>query len=257
MNRKRRTIRTTIRSLLIRALDTIENNNNFDFTANGERVFAERLLELFRRRGRTPAIAFDVGANAGHYSGMLLAVADRKGVPLQLHAFEPAAACVDALQKRFANEPRVRLVPNAASNTNETLRLYFDEPGSELASLCRRDLAEYGLELGSSEEVPAIRLDAYIEQQALAHVHFVKIDVEGHEVMVLEGLGRYLDPAFVDVVQFEYGGANLDSQTTLKQLFSAFTSRGFRIAKIMKNGLDVREYEVWMENYRYSNYVAL
>jgi FkbM family methyltransferase len=164
---------------------------------------------------------------------------------------------VEALQERFGAEPRVWVLANAVSNTDSAAKLYFDEPGSGLASLCKRDLREYGIELGSSEEVKAIRLDQYIEQQGVAHVHFIKLDIEGHEPAALEGMGRYLEPGFVDFVQFEYGGANLDSHTTLRGLFSIFRSRGFTVAKVMKNCLEVREYEVWMENYRYSNYVAI
>ncbi|HEX6178818.1 MAG TPA: FkbM family methyltransferase [Thermoanaerobaculia bacterium] len=255
MIRKRSTLRRKARSFLARAMAVIENNDNADFQTNGERRFVERLFALLRERFEPPLVLFDVGANAGHYSAMLLQLADP--TPVQLHAFEPAAGCVLTLRARFGADPRVRIAAAAVSNDDGMKRLYFDEPGSGLASLYDRDLSLYAMSLGQSEDVPTIRLDRYIEREAIAHVHFLKLDIEGHEAAALEGLGRYLDPAFLDFVQFEYGGTNLDSNTTLRQLFSTFTSRGFRIAKIMKKGLELREYEVAMENYQYSNYVAV
>ena len=250
-------IRRKVRSLLIRALNKIDNNDNADFAVNGEGLFAERLLDRFRGRDVSPVVVFDVGANAGHYSQMLLDGARDRKVAIELHAFEPAAKCVEALRLRFASDPRVHVVPAAASAANQSASLYFDEPGSGLASMYRRDLSAYSMELGRSETIQTIRLDQYIDDHGVQHIHFLKLDVEGHEVAVLEGLGRYLDPEFTDFVQFEYGGANLDSNTTLRQLFAAFTSKGYRVGKIMRNGLDLRDYEVWMDNYQYSNYVAV
>jgi len=32
---------------------------------------------------------------------------------------------------------------------------------------------------------------------------------------------------------------------------------GFKVAKIMPRGLDVRPYSPWMDNFQYANYVAL
>lgn len=257
MIKKRSTLRRKARSFLARLLGRIENNDNADFTVNGERLFVERLFAFLRGKARAPLVMFDVGANAGHYSQMLLHAAEREKVAIQLHAFEPARGCVDALRSRFGADPRVRIAAAAVSSTNDAARLYFDAPGSGLASLYQRDLSLYAMELGQSEEVPSTRLDQYIEREGIQHVHFVKLDIEGHEAAAIEGLGRYLDPRFIDFVQFEYGGANLDSNTTLRQLFTTFSSRGFRIAKIMKHGLELREYEVAMENYQYSNYVAI
>lgn len=83
------------------------------------------------------------------------------------------------------------------------------------------------------------------------------MDVEGHEKAVFEGMGDFLNPDFVDYVQFEYGGANLDSMTSLMNLYELFEFKGFVLAKIMPKGLQVRNYEPFLENFEYSNYVAI
>jgi hypothetical protein len=74
---------------------------------------------------------------------------------------------------------------------------------------------------------------------------------------VLEGLGSYLRGDFIDFVQFEYGGTNLDSHTRLMDFYLLFEQSGFKVAKIMPKGLDIRPYNPWMDNFQYANFVAI
>ena len=97
----------------------------------------------------------------------------------------------------------------------------------------------------------------YIENKGISHIDFIKIDIEGHELKAFEGFGSYMNADFIDYIQFEYGGANLDSHTSLMELYAFFEKRNFSIAKIMPNGLLVRAYKPWMDNFTYSNYVAV
>jgi hypothetical protein len=126
-----------------------------------------------------------------------------------------------------------------------------------LASLYQRNLDSYGLTLHQSERVTLRRLDYYIETSNLQHINFIKVDIEGHELSALEGFGEYLNPEFIDYIQFEYGGANLDSHTSLMEIYNYLTAKGFHIAKVMPKGLEIREYHPDMENFNYSNYVAI
>ncbi|PIY58809.1 MAG: methyltransferase FkbM, partial [Candidatus Yonathbacteria bacterium CG_4_10_14_0_8_um_filter_43_17] len=84
-----------------------------------------------------------------------------------------------------------------------------------------------------------------------------KIDVEGHELSTLSGFGKYLNADFIDFIQFEYGGANLDSHTNLLDFYNLLTPIGFKIAKVMSQSLELREYSPRMDNFVYSNYVAI
>ncbi|MHA3098249.1 FkbM family methyltransferase [Acinetobacter brisouii] len=86
---------------------------------------------------------------------------------------------------------------------------------------------------------------------------FIKIDIEGHELKAFEGFECYMDSSFIDYIQFEYGGVNLDSHTSLMEIYNFFKKRGFSIAKLMPNGLLIRDYQPWMDNFMYSNYVAI
>jgi hypothetical protein len=100
-------------------------------------------------------------------------------------------------------------------------------------------------------------MDEYIESKNIKHINFIKIDIEGHELRAFEGFGKYINGDFIDYIQFEYGGANLDSHTSLMEIYKFLESRGFLIAKVMRNGLEIRSYKPFMENFNYANYVAI
>ena len=102
-----------------------------------------------------------------------------------------------------------------------------------------------------------IKLDQYIQERKIEHIHLLKLDIEGHELFGLRGLGEYLKGDFIDYIQFEYGGANLDSKTSLMELYSLLINNGFKIAKVMKGGLKIQDYSPLRENFQYSNYVAI
>ena len=121
----------------------------------------------------------------------------------------------------------------------------------------QRNLKRHNIELGMKEVIKTKRLDEYIEQNKLNHIDFMKVDVEGHEMCVFEGMGRFLNSDFIDYIQFEYGGANLDSMTSLMNFYELFESKGFRLAKMMPGGLQIRVHETFLENFVYSNYVAI
>ena len=88
-------------------------------------------------------------------------------------------------------------------------------------------------------------------------MHFLKIDVEGSEFEVMNGAGDFLRPDFVDFIQFEYGGTNLDARVPLKAFYDFLEPKGYVVAKVMSGGLRVREYSSWMDNYLYANYIAM
>jgi len=115
----------------------------------------------------------------------------------------------------------------------------------------------YNIDMKQSERIKTMRLDGFIMHDGIDHIHLLKIDVEGHELSVLSGLGEYLRPDFIDFIQFEYGGANLDSHSSLMDLYAVFEKAGFVVAKIMPSGLEIRSYRPNMENFQCANYVAV
>ena len=249
-------VRQKLVSLALALFENLENNGDADFETNGERRFLEALFRYLKASGRAQLVLLDVGANVGAYTRVLLdqaALLEGKG-KLEIHAFEPAQESFESLRRGLSADGRVILNRKAASNLNGTASLFSDASRSPLASLHRRDLFARS---PSTETIETIRLEDYLTSRAIDHVDFLKLDVEGHERAALEGLGTWLSGERIDFVQFEYGGTYLDAGVSLREIYRLFEENGFAVAKVMRNGLDLRSYQPWMENFQYANYVAI
>lgn len=256
MFKKMSFVESKLRGLALKVFNFIENNGNANFDKNGEKVFIDFLLASFKNGGGK-RVVFDIGANIGEYSQMIKDKSESLSLNIELHLFEPTRGCFQILSQKFKDEKNILLNNFGASNEDGEATIFYDKEQSGLASLYQRNLDAYNLELNQSESIKLKRLDSYIDEQNVTHIDFIKIDIEGHELKAFEGFGEYLDGEFIDYIQFEYGGANLDSHTSLMELYTFLENRGFRIAKVMPKGLEIRKYMPFMDNFSYANYVAI
>lgn len=251
--RNENTLRGKIKSIVFLLFNKLENNNNANFITNGENKFLDDLLNI----SSDHLIIFDVGANIGKYSEIIIDKCNSKGLKYNLHIFEPSKAAFKILESKFCREGNIYLNNLGASDSNREAEIFFDEEGSSLASLYQRRDSSGKLLLDKKEIIHLTRLDNYIRGTFVKKIDFLKLDIEGHEFSALKGLGEFLNPSFIKALQFEYGGTNLDSKTTLHELYSFLESKGYSVFKIMKSHIEKRSYEFTMENFQYSNYVAL
>jgi FkbM family methyltransferase len=94
----------------------------------------------------------------------------------------------------------VRFTRLAASGSSGRTVLWSGESGSNFSSLIQRRIEHFGLETNLSEEVVKVRFDEYALARSTGPVDWMKLDVEGHELAVLEGMGDGV--ASVGVIQF-------------------------------------------------------
>lgn len=254
---KQNWLKQKMRSTALFFFETLENNGNTNFETNGEKRFLDELFQYFKNNWQRKRIVFDIGANVGNYANMLLEKSMNMGIHTEIHIFEPTCECFKILESELSTAGGVILNRKAVSDHQGTVSIYSNEEKSSLASLHKRNLDAYSINFDHTEIVETVRLDNYMQESGLNHVDFLKIDIEGHELSAFLGMGKYLDSNFVDFIQFEYGGANLDSHTSLMELYALLKNAGFRIAKIMPNGIDFRHYQPWMDNFQYANYVAI
>ena len=88
----------------------------------------------------------------------------------------------------------VKVLPFAVSDLPGKGCLYFDKDGGEQASLTKRRLDHFNFYFDLSENVDVIRFEDYWNTNLQRRViDFVKIDVEGHELAVLRGMGQTIN----------------------------------------------------------------
>jgi FkbM family methyltransferase len=200
---------------------------------------------------RDRPVILDIGANVGAWTAAALAVAP----DAVIHAFEPSAAAFESLTESFADDPRVRTHQLALGASAGQAELFADVAGSGLASLTRRRLDHHDITFDKSELVSLDTVDAWSARNGVS-ADLMKIDVEGHELDVLAGATTAL--ATVAVVQFEFGGCNIDTRTYFQDFFYFFTERGFALHRIHERGITaVPHYSEIHENFGTTNFLAI
>ena len=216
-----------------------------------ERTGELRLLDGIAAEDHQPVV-FDVGANVGDYS---TAVIRRLGGRVRLFAFEPAASTCEQLERRVGAAASVHTI--ALGDENGSAVLYSDRAASPIASLYQRDLGRSRATLDQKENVVVRRLDDFCSQHDVAFIDLLKLDVEGHELKVLQGARRLLDDGAIRIIQFEFGGANVDSRTFLRDFFELLSPR-YAISRIVQDGLvSVDPYSEEHEIFVTVNYAAI
>ena len=153
-----------------------------DPATSGELHVLDRIANS-RQGGGT--VVFDVGANVGAYARLTL----ERLPDVELHCFEPSPHALERLRVALERYPAVHVHPFGLGRAEALEPLYGDSPGSELASVYARRLDHHGIVSNVQGDVPLRRLDDVLPELGLERVDLLKLDVEGHELAVLEGAG--------------------------------------------------------------------
>ena len=73
---------------------------------------------------------------------------------------------------------------------------------------------------------------------------------------MLRGFGDLLSPGRVPVVQFEYGMINIVTKFLLRDFYTHFEDRGYRVGKLFPGYVRFRPYRFQDEDFLGPNYVA-
>lgn len=202
-------------------------------------------------------VVFDVGAHIGEWSRRLLTAARRRGRPIRVHAFEPAAATYDQLVSNLVPtfDGSVVAIRSAASDHSGKATLFKVHELAGSNSLHGIAGSTTGLD---RETVDLCTLDEYCALAGIQAIDLLKIDAEGHDHQVLIGARQLLNRGAIDVVQFEYNYRWIGARRYLKDVFDDLGPLGYEIGKVTPRG--VEWYSSWapeLETFREGNYVAV
>lgn len=214
------------------------------FNLSGEKFLVEQVIR--RHLGKNESI-IDVGANKGEYARLLNSYFPENRVI----CFEPNPSAFEILKENV----RAETIRKACGNKNEKRILYF-ERGREAhaqASFSGKDnIAE---EILDQVEVSCVRLEDEIQRLNAEPVGLLKVDAEGHDFEVIQGLGQKL----VDIkfIQFEFNEFHINTRTFIRD-FHTLLSPTHDLFRIDRDRLhDLRVYHHQFEIFRYQNLVAV
>ncbi|MDQ6786862.1 MAG: FkbM family methyltransferase [Acidobacteriota bacterium] len=143
-------------------------------------TFCTETVKKYIKKGD---ICLDAGANIGWYSTLFRKIVGANGA---VHSFEPVPQTFAGLKKNIALNgapPNVFLNNFGLGDAEKTLEIYlFDNLPSGHASLTAREDQP-----AQAIPVQIKTLDSYLTERKINQVDFVKVDIEGAEMMFLRG----------------------------------------------------------------------
>jgi len=213
--------------------------------------FYRDLLAGFRQGD----LIFDVGANHGSKTDVFLRLGAR------VVAVEPDEVNQEILKEKFLRyrlaPKRVSIVGKALSDRAKVETMWIDEPGSakntlsqKWVNILRDDEGRFGhsLDFGQRKEIETTTLEQLFITHGLPF--FVKIDVEGHELAVLEGMQRPVPYLSFEVNLPEFMTEGLEC---VSRLGSLAADGKFNYAADCTQGLVLEE---WLDPQRFSQVLS-
>lgn len=161
----------------------------------------------------------DVGANVGYYTLLAASLVGRNG---HVIAFEPSPYAFSKLTETVCtnNIPQVYAVCAGLSDEDCERQLFIPKrSGNHTPTM----VSNAG---GRPLCVTVWKLDDYLDEHAIDHVDFMKIDVEGFEPNVIRGAKKYLEHRKIHAILCEFNqewlAANNSSMHSLYELLVSF-----------------------------------
>lgn len=237
-------------SLSIRGLGIY---NHYNMKLSGEINFIKKYLS----RNKKQMIVFDVGANKGNYTNILLS--HIKNIN-KIYCFEPHPITFKKLKENFADNPNVKLLNLALFSKKSKISLYdySNNDGSSHASLCDDIFKIVHMANAVSHPIEASTIDCIVDEYNIQMIDFLKIDVEGYELDVLKGAEGMINDKKISIIQFEFTQLNSTTRIFFKDFYDLLR-HNYNIYRLLPNTLiEIKEYHpTYHEIFGYQNFVAI
>jgi FkbM family methyltransferase len=240
-------------------LNRVRGDNDYDPRSNGEYWALQEIKRQFQGKD---IVILDVGANVGDWTRQAAAGLSPGSV---VYGIEPVRATFERYQEAAAASPsaaKIRPIHAALSDRDGEGTIFVDGDLNTTNSLHEHRLTERqggpSPRNGKQETTLLMRGDALCRREGIERIHFLKIDVEGHEVSVLLGFEEMLSRKAIDYIQFEYVHCWIDAGHFLREPFELLLKKGYVLGKLAGDRiLFIDAYDKSLEKFEYANYFAV
>lgn len=177
-----------------------EKSKSFKLYSDGERIeneifwggidswYEKVSMEYWIKLCRNSEYVFDVGAYHGIYSLVAGAVNKQN----KIFAFEPVEDSYNKLQRNISlNDFTIKALTYGASDKDGTAEFYNIHATGSLIGSLNKESFQHGEKL-VKYSIKVRSLKSIMQEFNIPRIDLIKIDVEGHEFEVLQGLENYL-----------------------------------------------------------------
>lgn len=180
---------------------------------------------LCNNENKEKLIIFDIGTNRGLFVDLFVNKLDI----CEVHCFEPIQSLYNDLVLKYNGEKNIILNNIGICNYNGTsiFNELKDLETDGCSSIIERPVfKERGWDY-TQYEIFVKTIDSYCDENKIDFIDFVKIDVEGCETLVFEGMLKLIESKRVGVIQFEYGATFLDGGFSLRSILDLAIKNGY------------------------------
>jgi FkbM family methyltransferase len=196
-----------------------------------------KLVDLFLHNNENSELTvFDVGCNRGLFSDIFSNLEN-----ITIHCFEPIESLYNDLEKKYNGNKNIILNKMCLSDsvgTSDFYRLLSLETDG-CSSLIERPVFKDRGWLYNKDTVKITTIDDYCKKNNIRHIDFIKIDVEGAEFLVFNGMLNMLKTKNVGMIQFEYGNTFKDGNYTLDMVYNLLKKYGYNLYILNDNNFNV------------------
>ena len=220
------------------------NQRNWSISVNGEQAAFSRLM-----RGRRGCV-MDVGANRGDWANM----AKRIAPDSTIHCFELSPITFELLRQNTAHQPAIICNCLGLSNQRRSLTILHNVSSNDRTSLLAAPVEDHGIPIRAELTTG----DDYVAASGIEEISFLKLDVEGAEMDVLQGFHNSFTAGKIRVVQFEHCELHVLSRHFLVDFWAFFQQFAFEVYVVYPHTVERLDYDYRVhETFVGGNYLAL
>ena len=182
----------------------------------------------------------DVGANIG-YTAYVFAAAIQS--PAKVYAFEPdqsSFATLTEVIRRKHLADSVEIFNTAIGSADGTLEFWHNDEHSADHRVVTAEFKSSALDRSKISTVPVTSVDNFVASRVLQNVCFIKIDVQGYELAVCEGLQHTLQSFPQLCIAFEYAPQGMrELGFDPAALLHFFRSAGYNLHVLTRSSLQL------------------
>ena len=224
------------------------------YLENGGELFFIKNILAKQFENNVGPLFFDVGANIGNYT-----LALKENITnADIYAFEPVTETFEQLKIRVDGKAKLNNIGFGSFPGKGVLYNTLNTSVSEIATTHKDILLDV---FKSKDEIVAIEfeidtIDNFCSSNKIKAIDFLKIDVEGNELQVLQGASDMLANNAIKVIQFEFNTHNIYSRVFLRDFYLLL--KEFEFYRLKSNGLlSLGDYNPVNEIFTAQNIIAV
>ncbi len=217
-------------------------------------IHQKRIVNFLKKHSTEINTLIDVGAHKGVYTDLF----NNNFIIKEIYMFEPQKEIFKFLKSKYKKDKEISIYNNAVSNKNTSQKIYINKHDltSGLTQINKKNFylnikaklfgGNINEMVTQTYKVKSIKLFDFFKKKKIKSIDLIKIDTEGHELNVLEGLGSQISNIKIILIEFHNNEIylNYDSEKIHKFL----VKKRFKLQKTFKFPLTKWEDRIYIRD---------